>query len=585
MTTAAFGFDHQLLVTLRKMSALCMRDEPLDFEMRVAKKQVRLTLRSYRGHVAVASIPAVGEVVPGSFLASAGWLLHILDWCRGDGRISCDSGFVSLSSGKLSATRRAYTKYEKPPPALLNTDNADTWSALPRMASFVAENVPGDPHDASGASRDPVMLEVESGPSGRTLRMVATDGHRLAVVEHLLEGARAAEDVSAMLFPTLVDCVAGWDDLRYGPLGVVGTKDHLAIVEVGLPHDWEAPRVQTIVHRDGVSGSRQSRWREVVRHKHAATIQVSPGDLLRALHAFTWHATHWVAISTDESGQVSLGWIDYDGASVGLGGCTLRWATTGRRLNVRVDPRYLHKAVESMFHIGAADRRDAMLELGFGASDMDPIQVRPVAPITPQTGGSITPTVVIMPRRHDRRRLQRPGAAGRGAHGLRASAIAAASWMALRRSGRRGDVLPPRRVGRAGVDVVARLRGPLPLVGPRAAHADRRARSRARSRLRLWPGRGPRHRPRRRPPHRGVGHQVGVVVDSRRCSVSKSRSESVIGMTYLEHGQAQAWEVTEEIGGVCVLYRGRERLIIDERDIAAKLLAGEWTQCDAKAVP
>lgn len=72
---------------------------------------------------------------------------------------------------------------------------------------------------------------------------------------------------------------------------------------------------------------------------------------------------------------------------------------------------------------------------------------------------------------------------------------------------------------------------------------------------------------------------------ARRCSVSKSRSESVIGMTYLEQGHTLAWEVTEAIGGVCVLYRGRERLIIDERDIAAKLLAGEWVRCDAKAVP
>lgn len=66
--------------------------------------------------------------------------------------------------------------------------------------------------------------------------------------------------------------------------------------------------------------------------------------------------------------------------------------------------------------------------------------------------------------------------------------------------------------------------------------------------------------------------------------MSKSRSKTVIGMTYLEQGHTQAWEVTEEIGGVCVLYRGRERLILDERDIADKLLAGEWTQCDAKAV-
>lgn len=401
MTTAAFGFDHQLLVTLRKMSALCMRGESLDFELRVSKKQVRLALRSYRGHVAVASVPALSEVVPGSFRVSASWLLHILDWCRGYGTIACDSGFVTVLDGKFSATRTAFSPSSEPTLTPLSPDSAETWSALPRMASFVAENVPGDPHDASGASRDPVMLEVESGSSGRTRRMVATDGHRLALVEHYFERFRVdpivEEKVAVMLPPSLVDCVAGWDDLRYGPLGVVGTKDHVAIVEVGLPHDGGAPRVQTIVHRDGVSGSRQSRWREVVRRQHAATIQVSPGDLLRALHPFTWHGTSWVAISTDESGQVSLEWLDGHGPSASLRG--LNWPTTGRSLDVRVDPRYLHKAVESMFHVGAADRRDAMLELGFGASDMDPIQVRPTAPVTPQTGGRITPTVVIMPRR------------------------------------------------------------------------------------------------------------------------------------------------------------------------------------------
>lgn len=399
MNETAFGFDHQLLVTLRKMSALCMRGESLDFELRVTAKQVRLALRSYRGHVAVASVPALGEVVPGSFRVSASWLLHILDWCRGYGTIACDSGFVTVLDGNFSATRTAFSPSSEPTPMPLSTDSAETWSALPRMASFVAENVPGDPHDASGASRDPVMLEVESGSSSRTLRMVATDGHRLALVEHYFERFRvdpiAEEKVAVMLPSSLVDCVAGWDDLRYGPLAFVGTKDHVAIVEAGLPHDVVAPRVQTLTPSRWTMGSRQSRWREVVRRQHAATIQVSPGDLLCALHPFTWHGTSWVAISTDESGQVSLEWLDGYGPNMSLRG--LNWATTGRRLDVRVDPRYLHQAVESMFRIGA-DRRDAMLELGFGASDMDPIQVRPTAPVTPQTGGRITPTVVIATR-------------------------------------------------------------------------------------------------------------------------------------------------------------------------------------------
>lgn len=384
MNETAFGFDHQLLVTLRKMSALCMRGESLDFELRVTAKQVRLALRSYRGHVAVASVPALGEVVPGSFRVSASWLLHILDSCRGYGTIACDSGFVTVLDGNFSATRTAFSPSSEPTPMPLSTDSAETWSALPRMASFVSENVPGD--DAN-----PAMLELESGSSSRTLRMVATDGHRLALVEHerLSVDGSGEEKHSAMLHPSLVDCVAKWDNVAYGPLGFAGTKEHVAIV------DWDEPRVQTIVERHGVNGSRQSRWREVVRHQHAATIQVSPGDLLRALQLFTWHGTSWVAISTDESGQVSLEWLDGHGPNMSLRG--LSWATTGRRLDVRVDPRHLHRAAESMFRIGAW-RRDAMLELGFGASDMNPIQVRPTEPITPPTGGSITPTVVIATR-------------------------------------------------------------------------------------------------------------------------------------------------------------------------------------------
>ena len=61
-------------------------------------------------------------------------------------------------------------------------------------------------------------------------------------------------------------------------------------------------------------------------------------------------------------------------------------------------------------------------------------------------------------------------------------------------------------------------------------------------------------------------------------------SKTVIGMTYLEQGHTQAWEVTEEIGGVCVLYRGRERLILDARQIADRVLAGEWVECSVREV-
>lgn len=57
-----------------------------------------------------------------------------------------------------------------------------------------------------------------------------------------------------------------------------------------------------------------------------------------------------------------------------------------------------------------------------------------------------------------------------------------------------------------------------------------------------------------------------------------------VGRTYAEAGCSEAWEITEQSGGVLVLHCGSERRELEARDFRALVASGEWVECRVREV-